>query len=153
MSKIGDFDFMPQLDAALVGNFFEDAFHQSRFAFAVAAHKGHFFTPAQAEVHVTDNQVFAVGFAQLFDNYRKAAAAGSRGKAQIQMRIILLVHFDSFHFFELLNTRLHLDGFGGFVAKAFNKGFGILNLFLLVFVAAQLLFPHFFAKLNKTGIG
>ena len=41
--------------------------------------------------------------------------------------------------FELLDSALHLHGFGGLVAEAFDELFGVVDEFLLVVVGASLL--------------
>ena len=49
----------------------------------------------------------------------------------------------------MFDAALYLYRLGGFVTETFNEIFGILYLFLLIFVSAELLFAAFFTELYK----
>ena len=94
----------------------------------------------------------AVGFGQMFDKDWQHARMWCRREFQMQTCRIFLIDFESLQFFELFDAALHLHGFCGFVAKSFDKIFGVGNHFLLIFVGAQLLFAAFGAQLFVLGV-
>ena len=96
--------------------------------------------------------MFAEVFAQVFYNYRKIPTSWGWREAQIQAAGVLQIDFESLQFLELLDSALHLHGFGGFVAEALDELFRFLNHLLLVHVRAHLLLVPLFAQLNEPAV-
>ena len=130
------------------GDFAHDTFDQGGFALAVFAHEGHFFAAADGESGVVEHLVVAVGLAHVVGDDGKVARARSRREAQIKVRSIHFIHLNALNLSELLHAALHLHGLGGLVAEAFDEGFSVGNLLLLIGVSAHLLLDSFGMQLH-----
>ncbi len=150
LRKVAYLHVMPQRKPPrIVGYFAHDALHEGGFSFAVLADKSHFFAPVDGEVHVVENNVFAVSLADILANDGVVSAAAAASELQAERRIVFFVHFDALYLLQLLDAALHLHGFRCLVAEALDEGFGIFYLLLLVFVGAELLFAAFLAQHYK----
>lgn len=71
----------------------------------------------------------AIRLGYIFTNNRIVTATAAANELQPQRRVVFLVHFDALYLLQLLDTALHLHGFGSFVAEALDELFRILYLF------------------------
>src|SRR5699024_3734741 len=76
-------------------------------------------------------------------------ATACRREFQTQCRIILFIHLDTFNFFQLFNTALHLHGLSRLITKTFDKLFRILYLLLLILISTELLLATFLSQNDK----
>ena len=90
----------------------------------------------------------AVGFGYVFANDGEVAAAGAGRELEAKGGGVDFIDFDGNDFLQLLDAALHLYGFGGFIAEAFDEALDVGNLFLLVFVGSDLAFPPLSAQLQ-----
>jgi hypothetical protein len=90
-----------------------------------------------------EDKVIAISFGNFFHNNRIRTRTGCRRKLKIKHGSIYFIHFQPVYLFQLFDTRLYLYGFSCLVPESFDKGFGILKLFLLILESTKLLFASF----------
>ena len=64
----------------------------------------------------------------------------------MHVRVVHLIHLYGHNLLQLPDALLHLYGLGGLIAKSLYEGFGVGNLFLLVFISPHLLLAAFLAQ-------
>ena len=144
---------MAQFEFPLVLDFIHDALHEGGFSFAVLSNECHLLAPFDDEVHIVEHDLLPIFLGEVFRLDGDGAGVGGRREFQVEAGVVLFVHFDSVNLLQLLDSGLHLYGFGCLVAEAFDEILRVLNLFLLVLVGAELLFPAFLAEFHIFGVG
>ena len=152
LCEIANLDIMPYLECAEVVQLPHDTTNKGCLALTVLAYKRHFFATADSECSMLEYHVLTKIFAHIICYHRKITTTWCRRKTQTQSRVILHIHFQTLQLLQLLDTRLHLHSFGGFVAKTLNKLFGLLNHLLLILIRSHLLFMAFLAQYLKLGV-
>ena len=140
LGVVTDFYLVADFQVSGEGDLTHDALDQGRLAFAIFADKGYFFSSPDGEVDVVKDHVVAVGFGYVFANDGEVAAAGAGRELEAKGGGVDFIDFDGNDFLQLLDAALHLYGFGGFIAEAFDEALDVGNFFLLVFVGANLAF-------------
>ena len=96
--------------------------------------------------------LFAETFAGVFRFHDDLSRTRGRRKLDVQPAEVLLVHFDPFDLFELLDARLHLVRFGRLVTEAFDEILGLFDHLLLVHVGRHLLLASFAPQLDVPAV-
>ena len=133
----------------IVGDFSHDTFYQSGFTFTVLTYERHFLTTVYGQVYIVEDDMVAIGFPNILTDDGVTSATAAASKLQAQCRVVFFVYFNAFYLFQLLDAALHLHGFRGFIAEAFDEGFGIFYLFLLILISTKLLFATFLPQYDE----
>ena len=153
MGEVADADVVAKAEGAVVGDLVHDGTEEGGFSLAVAADEGYFFAAEDLEVDVAEDDAGAVGEGEVAGGEDDVAGAGGGLEADGDVGGVLGFDFDALEALELLDAGLYLGGLGGLVAEAFDELLGVLDLFLLVFVGAGLLFDALAAELGVAGVG
>ena len=150
LSKIANLHVVSQSKfSGIIRNLVHDTLYKCRLTLTVLTYKSHLLTTVYGEIYIVEYDMVAIRLGYIFTNNRIVTATAAANELQPQRRVVFLVHFNALYLLQLLDTALHLHGFGSFVAEALDELFRILYLFLLVFISAELLFTAFLAKRHK----
>ena len=149
MCKIANLYVVSNLQVAVKRYFSHDTLDEGGFSLTVLSYESHLFATLDGKVDVGEDGMFAIHFLYLFANDRIVTATLGRRKLQAEGRVIDLVHLDGDNLFQLLDAALHLYGFGGLVAEAFDEVLRFLNLLLLVLIGTELLLAPLGTELHE----
>ena len=126
---------------------------QRGLALAVAPYQRDLVALFDDEIRTAEDMLRPERHAGLVDLGHDLSRTGRRREFDVERRKILLLDFEPLQPLQLLDARLHLIRFGGFIAELLDELFGLLDHPLLVFVSGHLLRPAFGAQHDVFRIG
>ena len=153
LGEVSNLYVMPDGKFSVERDFPHNAFDQRRFSLTVLSYKSHLLTPVDGKRHMLEHHMLSVCLAHVAAYHRIISATRCGRELQMKRGIVFLINFYGHNLLQLLDAALHLYGFCSLIAEALYEVFGILYLFLLVFVSTKLLLPAFFTELHKFVVG
>ncbi len=131
------------LERSDIWNLIHDTLDERRLAFAVLAYKRHLFATFDGKGYIREYSMRPIILAQFIADNRIIATAKTGRKLEVHRLVVDLIDLDGHDFLQLLDATLHLNRLGWLVPETLDKVLDVGDLFLLVFVSAQLLFASF----------
>ena len=152
LSEITDFNVVPNLEFAVIGDFTHEALDQGGFARTVLADKCDLLTTLDGKRHVMEHVERPIVLAQILGNDRIVTTARSRREFQPHARAVHLIDLDAVQLVEHLDAALHLHRLGRLIAETLDEVLGVMDELLLVLIGAHLLFDALLAQFHKLAV-